>query len=1134
MNCALCGAPACEFDKTPWRGDQSSQYASWVVINSRWLGKVSILKRNPATGKCVETTTIFKGDLANERRTLLIEKVTHTIDNNYEMDDASKASYAHLFPTGSISVYDAECDGNIFSMPIHKSCYGLLFTLGLRRLKLSVVHRVIYDALKSHYSCIDLKNGIPKDKQDVDPIITEFITEMEMLIFDTISAEDFCVTSVDVDAQFGAMRMTFLHREKKRNRWIGPRSSAIEYFNFTKAEYITEKTGLDEKPILETRESKVIAGFFGHWSNRDSHEANLTSFGVFTHDNQSLVSYMKPRDIGRQGFPWCPTGTIRKPSLKEQSPIYGQTTLIKRHLYPNEPVPSFFARVAWLDCSKPIQTVQVVMCHSMTSRLLPMVSMALFYDDKKQKPSTCGSRFILKPDTGGVNGHPWCHCAYGNAKFEEHSAKPHYTTGFWEVGNSRLETLRLWIDEAGVLTGLQFDAENEKESPKWEFCDADTPIEIELKHQSKTGPALQVFLDSNGRNDKGEDFVIAAVQVLSVAVKPSKGTVDWLADVKFLTWDPEKERSMFLPVDKHDDARRFLLKNSHKYPHTTGTGDNSVEAYNPANGKPSIIALHSSCYRILGKTTSPSYLSPDALYMELKPHCTREHGFVRGLDYNYRSVTKLQCGGSWWTKKGSEYVVMDPWPRDAAINLALTLAEQAMEAKPEGYALSHNLALKASFREDMPWYVRLIPEHLWFKANLKRVHWQTLYSMFQQLNKGQHPGNALTANTMFNRRRIWRLCHRILKDTAPYYNRRVLKWEVDLAGSVMAEGRLAARTIHRSQNFRTRGCEVVEYSTSDVYSTHKGGTETAWLASRITGLKFAFTDGRTTQTGRCHPFEPEVFRPPVGHFIAGICAQWKPGKLIKSIQFRCLPISKAPTGCFERLLRQDVKYTSSSVGPLLSYRRDLELFHTVKTVESCWGRRQDQLSNTDIQGQRLVLGRCLADMDKIISFGVDISIGSFEVVFWEGERGGKRQSLTIGPRKTVMMSLDFKKPAHRGDWITHCYATGLGQAVNALGFRFATRKGRQLVVGTPGKVEVRFPPEENSAEDSLLSEICCDWTDAHPHKAELWTFKTESAMSPYLSPCIEGQVCRSAIYVKANGKAFDGTAVDGRLRELTI
>jgi hypothetical protein len=78
-----------------------------------------------------------------------------------------------------------------------------------------------------------------------------------------------------------------------------------------------------------------------------------------------------------------------------------------------------------------------------------------------------------------------------------------------------LKALRLWETEIGVLTGLQFVAQ-ESESQKWGFCDGEHTHELDL--QSKEGKTwgIKFFLDSNGRNDVSKDIVVVAVQRISL------------------------------------------------------------------------------------------------------------------------------------------------------------------------------------------------------------------------------------------------------------------------------------------------------------------------------------------------------------------------------------------------------------------------------------------------------------------------------------------------------------------------------------------------------------------------------------------------------------------------------------------
>ncbi|KAF4987739.1 hypothetical protein FGRMN_10163 [Fusarium graminum] len=57
----------------------------------------------------------------------------------------------------------------------------------------------------------------------------------------------------------------------------------------------------------------------------------------------------------------------------------------------------------------------------------------------------------------------------------------HYRYSEWNVGESFFQGLRIWITQDDVLIGLQFVAENGSESPRWEYCEAEKPIEVELK-----------------------------------------------------------------------------------------------------------------------------------------------------------------------------------------------------------------------------------------------------------------------------------------------------------------------------------------------------------------------------------------------------------------------------------------------------------------------------------------------------------------------------------------------------------------------------------------------------------------------------------------------------------------------------
>jgi len=158
------------------------------------------------------------------------------------------------------------------------------------------------------------------------------------------------------------------------------------------------------------------------------------------------------------------------------------------------------------------------MCHSTSSSTLPIVSITHNFVDKLS--SSFGPDFISQSNnTSGVNGHPWCHCAYGGAAAGELQKSQHYTAETWEVGRSHLTTLRLWIGDEGALTGLQYVADNGRTSPFWGSSRPGCPVEVELPRSNGTGSALKFFLESDERNEKGIDFVVVAVQVLSIELE---------------------------------------------------------------------------------------------------------------------------------------------------------------------------------------------------------------------------------------------------------------------------------------------------------------------------------------------------------------------------------------------------------------------------------------------------------------------------------------------------------------------------------------------------------------------------------------------------------------------------------------
>jgi hypothetical protein len=366
------------------------------------------------------------------------------------------------------------------------------------------------------------------------------ITEFTLFEFD--NRKDDFVSSIGIDAQLGAFEVKPLRFTSFPNRLIGGNAKAMQNFCFKGGEVLTQcyvtgtervegirlitskrrqmiigKDGPDAQPLIGKLNAKDIVGFYGTWAERGTPQATLISFGVLKGEPRLHASDFTEDDP--HGYRWCPSGPPPGRSAQEIDPIYGIITNSQK-----EVTPPSQTRVVWLDCTKPLRSMKVNMCHNTSSTTLPIVSITHNFADKSS--SSFGPDFISQSnDTSGVNGHPWCHCAYGGAAAGELEKSQHYTTNTWEVGRSRLTTLRLWIGDGGALTGLQFVSENGRTSPFWGSNWIGCPVEVDLPFKSGSGSALKFFLESDERNEKGVDFVVVAVQVLSIELEKEEELV---------------------------------------------------------------------------------------------------------------------------------------------------------------------------------------------------------------------------------------------------------------------------------------------------------------------------------------------------------------------------------------------------------------------------------------------------------------------------------------------------------------------------------------------------------------------------------------------------------------------------------
>ncbi|KAF4434730.1 hypothetical protein FACUT_7789 [Fusarium acutatum] len=215
---------------------------------------------------------------------------------------------------------------------------------------------------------------------------------------------------------------------------------------------------------------------------------------------------------GRYRVPERPQ--IRFP-IVEVGPIYGRTHKIERLRYPGVGVPSPRAVVTWLDYSKPLETIFITMCHSTTTELLMMTSMTFMYAEGHEPMSFRPFPVDSPEHEKDVKKQDRCACIHGGSFEREIEDIPHFEPDKWHVYGGYLKALRVWVNEMGVLTGLQFVA-HESESQKWGFCDGEHSAELGLRSKDGKMAGIKFFLHSNGRNDVSEDTVVVAVQLIEV------------------------------------------------------------------------------------------------------------------------------------------------------------------------------------------------------------------------------------------------------------------------------------------------------------------------------------------------------------------------------------------------------------------------------------------------------------------------------------------------------------------------------------------------------------------------------------------------------------------------------------------
>ncbi|KAM0541144.1 hypothetical protein ACHAPJ_013361 [Fusarium lateritium] len=364
---------------------------------------------------------------------------------------------------------------------------------------------------------------------------------MEPLIFGTSDEELGKITAIGMDVQFRGLEVIYADGHR---RSIGTGLNAMQYMSIdgSSGERITRfyttqhhivpgirfvtnrgrqlvigQPGPREKrypPQDETGHDQIAMGVYGHWTGRATPKANLAAIGGFS--SSSTVSLGPDPQTDTYGLHWNPSPP--EPQFRETGPIYGWREAENTRRMRVERTPCEQATVSWLDCGRPLKSVKITLCHGTYNSQLPMVAISFTYTDDRTVSSVGPTEFSPPQDTEGTNGHYWCWCAVGgNSYGNEIIDQPHYVHDEWDVGGLSLESLKLWIDPKGILTGMQFEAQGGTQSPAWGYCEEGRPVKLALRAESGWSPGLKLFFDSNQRQVTREDHVVVAVQLLEFA-----------------------------------------------------------------------------------------------------------------------------------------------------------------------------------------------------------------------------------------------------------------------------------------------------------------------------------------------------------------------------------------------------------------------------------------------------------------------------------------------------------------------------------------------------------------------------------------------------------------------------------------
>ncbi|RBR20153.1 uncharacterized protein FIESC28_05432 [Fusarium coffeatum] len=350
------------------------------------------------------------------------------------------------------------------------------------------------------------KGEAPPDELDIMPCrhgaITSDLTkddlQMETRIFGTKESDLDMISAIGVDAQ---VRGFELRRNDGTTRSIG-KTYAMQ------GRQVIVEAGAGRNGVVFSEEQKhcrdALMGIYCHWGDRNSPGIDFQNVGAFTRKWSRIPVSTPTLAKDKEGRYWVP-GPPPK-DLREFGTIYGKRKVEQRQ------VPSDKATVSWFDCSRPISSIKVALCHGTESSQLPLVSLSFNYAEDQTTASIGPTEFTPPKDTLGLKGNYWCWFFQGSRRGEEElEQKPHYVQDEWNIEGARLKFAHVWIDKDGILTGLQFITEDGKESPAWGYCEGKKSDKLSLRTKNKDrAVGLKLFIDNNGRGTSHDDQVVTA------------------------------------------------------------------------------------------------------------------------------------------------------------------------------------------------------------------------------------------------------------------------------------------------------------------------------------------------------------------------------------------------------------------------------------------------------------------------------------------------------------------------------------------------------------------------------------------------------------------------------------------------